>query len=143
MVYALIYTLFLGFGLQFGSDLFLLFDPSARHELDTLAARAAAATTRGGQGLWLSAGVRREGGDQPAHAITAAVAAHDRIGQGRGRHEQLERPFAVAAFILIQGHEPVLPMGVVEITTQHVWYRQEPLRSNQGGRRALRGIRTA
>jgi uncharacterized membrane protein YjjB (DUF3815 family) len=45
MVYALIYTLFLGFGLQFGSDLFLLFDPSARHELDTLAARAAAAIT--------------------------------------------------------------------------------------------------
>ena len=45
MVYALIYTLFLGFGLQFGSDLFLLFDPSARHELDVLAARAAAAIT--------------------------------------------------------------------------------------------------
>lgn len=45
MVYALIYTLFLGFGLQFGSDLFLLFDPSARHELDTLSARAAAAIT--------------------------------------------------------------------------------------------------
>lgn len=45
MVYALIYTLFLGFGLQFGSDLFLLFDPSARHELDTLAVRAAAAIT--------------------------------------------------------------------------------------------------
>ncbi|PSS34048.1 hypothetical protein PHLCEN_2v1952 [Hermanssonia centrifuga] len=45
MVYALIYTLFLGFGLQFGSDLFLLFDESARHELDTLAARAAAAIT--------------------------------------------------------------------------------------------------
>ncbi len=45
MVYAFIYTLFLGFGLQFGSDLFLLFDESARHELDTLAARAAAAIT--------------------------------------------------------------------------------------------------
>jgi hypothetical protein len=45
LVYALIYTLFLGFALQFGSDLFLLFDPSARHELDTLAARAAAAIT--------------------------------------------------------------------------------------------------
>lgn len=45
LVYALIYTLFLGFALQFGSDLYLLFDPSARHELDTLAARAAAAIT--------------------------------------------------------------------------------------------------
>lgn len=45
MVYALIYTLFLGFGLQFGSDLFLVFDQSARHELDTLAAHAAATIT--------------------------------------------------------------------------------------------------
>lgn len=45
LVYALIYTLFLGFALQFGSDLFLLFDPSARRELDTLVARAAAAIT--------------------------------------------------------------------------------------------------
>ncbi|KAF7796642.1 hypothetical protein EIP86_007824 [Pleurotus ostreatoroseus] len=39
MVYALIYTLFLGFGLQIGSDLFLLFDRPARHALDTLASR--------------------------------------------------------------------------------------------------------
>ncbi|KZT12765.1 DUF1212-domain-containing protein [Laetiporus sulphureus 93-53] len=39
MVYALIYTLFLGFGLQIGSDLFLLFDRKARTELATLAAR--------------------------------------------------------------------------------------------------------
>ncbi|KAF9820946.1 hypothetical protein IEO21_00923 [Rhodonia placenta] len=39
MVYALIYTLFLGFGLQIGSDLYLLFDRSARHELASLAAR--------------------------------------------------------------------------------------------------------
>ncbi|KAG2757397.1 DUF1212-domain-containing protein [Suillus brevipes Sb2] len=38
MVYALIYTLFLGFGLQIGSDLYLLFDPTARHHLTTLAA---------------------------------------------------------------------------------------------------------
>ncbi|KAI0090203.1 hypothetical protein BDY19DRAFT_887675 [Irpex rosettiformis] len=45
LVYALIYTLFLGFAFQFGSDLYLLFDPSARHELDTLSARAAAAIT--------------------------------------------------------------------------------------------------
>lgn len=45
MVYALIYTLFLGFGLQFGSDLFLLFDPSARHELGALAAQAAKTIT--------------------------------------------------------------------------------------------------
>lgn len=33
MVYALIYTLFLGFGLQIGSDLYLLFDVNARHQL--------------------------------------------------------------------------------------------------------------
>lgn len=39
MVYALIYTLFLGFGLQIGSDLYLLFDHPARYALDALAAR--------------------------------------------------------------------------------------------------------
>ncbi|PIL37204.1 hypothetical protein GSI_00897 [Ganoderma sinense ZZ0214-1] len=39
MVYALIYTLFLGFGLQIGSDLYLLFDRTARTELTALAAR--------------------------------------------------------------------------------------------------------
>ncbi|KAI0750823.1 DUF1212-domain-containing protein [Daedaleopsis nitida] len=39
MVYALIYTLFLGFGLQIGSDLYLLFDHNARDSLATLAAR--------------------------------------------------------------------------------------------------------
>ncbi|KAH9947233.1 DUF1212-domain-containing protein [Amylocystis lapponica] len=39
MVYALIYTLFLGFGLQIGSDFYLLFDQGARHELAALAAR--------------------------------------------------------------------------------------------------------
>ena len=37
MVYALIYTLFLGFGLQIGSDFYLLFNPSERHRLSTLA----------------------------------------------------------------------------------------------------------
>lgn len=35
MVYALIYTLFLGFGLQIGSDLFLLVDRNARDDLTT------------------------------------------------------------------------------------------------------------
>ena len=39
MVYALIYTLFLGFGLQIGNDVYLLFDRPARHALDDLAAR--------------------------------------------------------------------------------------------------------
>lgn len=39
MVYALIYTLFLGFGLQIGNDVYLLFDHPARHALDSLAAR--------------------------------------------------------------------------------------------------------
>lgn len=38
MVYALTYTLFLGFGLQIGSDFYLLFDPKARSRLDDLAA---------------------------------------------------------------------------------------------------------
>ncbi|THH02795.1 hypothetical protein EW026_g111 [Hermanssonia centrifuga] len=37
MVYALIYTLFLGFGLQIGNDVYLLFDRPARHALDQLA----------------------------------------------------------------------------------------------------------
>lgn len=35
MVYALIYTLFLGFGLQIGSDLYLLVDRNARDDLTT------------------------------------------------------------------------------------------------------------
>ncbi|KAF8264762.1 DUF1212-domain-containing protein [Lactarius quietus] len=37
MVYALIYTLFLGFGLQIGSDFFLLTNHSERHRLSSLA----------------------------------------------------------------------------------------------------------
>ncbi|KAF8138451.1 DUF1212-domain-containing protein [Boletus edulis] len=45
MVYALIYTLFLGFGLQIGSDLYLLFDPTARHHLATLAAKLSTTIT--------------------------------------------------------------------------------------------------
>ncbi|KAG8218623.1 hypothetical protein J3R82DRAFT_4287 [Butyriboletus roseoflavus] len=45
MVYALIYTLFLGFGLQIGSDLYLLFDPTARHHLTTLAAKLSTTVT--------------------------------------------------------------------------------------------------
>ncbi|KAH7930731.1 DUF1212-domain-containing protein [Leucogyrophana mollusca] len=45
MVYALIYTLFLGFGLQIGSDLYLLFDPTARHHLATLAVAMSTTTT--------------------------------------------------------------------------------------------------
>jgi len=36
MVYALIYTLFLGFGLQIGSDLYLLIDANTRHHLASL-----------------------------------------------------------------------------------------------------------
>ncbi|KAI5830428.1 DUF1212-domain-containing protein, partial [Schizophyllum commune Tattone D] len=38
MVYALIYTLFLGFGLQIGSDFYLLFDKGMRRQLDELSA---------------------------------------------------------------------------------------------------------
>jgi len=37
MVYALIYTLFLGFGLQIGSDFYLLFNPSERLRLSSFA----------------------------------------------------------------------------------------------------------
>ncbi|KAF8165217.1 hypothetical protein B0H34DRAFT_780172 [Crassisporium funariophilum] len=36
MVYALIYTLFLGFGLQIGNDFYLLLDPYTRRQLDSL-----------------------------------------------------------------------------------------------------------
>ncbi|KAF9057691.1 hypothetical protein BJ165DRAFT_1335228 [Panaeolus papilionaceus] len=36
MVYALIYTLFLGFGLQIGNDFYLLLDPFTRHRLESL-----------------------------------------------------------------------------------------------------------
>ncbi|PCH41220.1 DUF1212-domain-containing protein [Wolfiporia cocos MD-104 SS10] len=45
MVYALIYTLFLGFGLQIGSDFYLLFDQGARRDLNALAARMATSVT--------------------------------------------------------------------------------------------------
>ncbi len=38
MVYALIYTLFLGFGLQIGSDLYLLFDVNTRHRIASISA---------------------------------------------------------------------------------------------------------
>ncbi|KAI0269135.1 hypothetical protein BC834DRAFT_820280 [Gloeopeniophorella convolvens] len=41
MVYALIYTLFLGFGLQIGSDLYLLFDVKARHHIAVINAALA------------------------------------------------------------------------------------------------------
>ncbi|KAJ6628750.1 hypothetical protein B0H10DRAFT_2160730 [Mycena sp. CBHHK59/15] len=40
MVYALIYTLFLGFGLQIGSDFYLLLDPPTRRHLNYLAESA-------------------------------------------------------------------------------------------------------
>lgn len=39
MVYALIYTLFLGFGLQIGSDFYFLVDHGARRNIESLAAR--------------------------------------------------------------------------------------------------------
>lgn len=39
MMYALIYTFFLGFGLQIGNDLYLVINQSARRDLDQLAAR--------------------------------------------------------------------------------------------------------
>lgn len=48
MVYALIYTLFLGFGLQIGSDFYLLFNPSERHRLSYLANTLSHTTTFSG-----------------------------------------------------------------------------------------------
>ncbi|KAL1747665.1 hypothetical protein HDZ31DRAFT_31302 [Schizophyllum fasciatum] len=44
MVYALIYTLFLGFGLQIGSDFYLLFDRGMRRQLDELSANISSTT---------------------------------------------------------------------------------------------------
>lgn len=52
MVYALIYTLFLGFGLQIGSDFFLLLDRQTRHKLDDLA--TSLATTVSVTGSWIA-----------------------------------------------------------------------------------------
>jgi uncharacterized membrane protein YjjB (DUF3815 family) len=48
MVYALIYTLFLGFGLQIGSDFYLLFNPSERHRLIFLSNSLSHTTTFSG-----------------------------------------------------------------------------------------------
>jgi len=45
MVYALIYTLFLGFGLQIGSDLYLLFDSVARQHLEDMTQALSTSTT--------------------------------------------------------------------------------------------------
>ncbi|KAJ3710400.1 DUF1212-domain-containing protein [Lentinula raphanica] len=52
MVYALIYTLFLGFGLQIGSDFYLLIDRSMRRKLDNLAASLASSVTL--TGSWVA-----------------------------------------------------------------------------------------
>ncbi|RDB22807.1 Pheromone-regulated membrane protein 10 [Hypsizygus marmoreus] len=52
MVYALIYTLFLGFGLQIGSDFYLLLDRQTRRHLDDLA--ASLATTVALTGSWVA-----------------------------------------------------------------------------------------
>ncbi|KAJ7276538.1 hypothetical protein B0H12DRAFT_1005255 [Mycena haematopus] len=52
MVYALIYTLFLGFGLQIGSDFYLLLDPIARQRLTDLAATLSTAVEL--SGTWAS-----------------------------------------------------------------------------------------
>ncbi|KAJ4478271.1 hypothetical protein J3R30DRAFT_3480285 [Lentinula aciculospora] len=52
MVYALIYTLFLGFGLQIGSDFYLLIDRGMRRKLDALAASLASTVTL--TGSWVA-----------------------------------------------------------------------------------------
>ncbi|KAI0081836.1 DUF1212-domain-containing protein [Panus rudis PR-1116 ss-1] len=48
MVYALIYTLFIGFGLQVGSDFYLLFDESSRVKLEAISEGMAAAVALSG-----------------------------------------------------------------------------------------------
>ncbi|PPQ99076.1 hypothetical protein CVT24_003636 [Panaeolus cyanescens] len=52
MVYALIYTLFLGFGLQIGNDFYLLLDPSTRHRLESLSASLSSTVSL--TGTWLA-----------------------------------------------------------------------------------------
>ncbi|KAF9534188.1 DUF1212-domain-containing protein [Crepidotus variabilis] len=52
MVYALIYTLFLGFGLQIGNDFYLLLDPVSRRNLDELSTSLSNAVTL--TGTWNS-----------------------------------------------------------------------------------------
>ncbi|KAG5647844.1 hypothetical protein DXG03_007768 [Asterophora parasitica] len=51
MVYSLIYTLFLGFGLQIGSDFYLLLDRQRRADLDVLSGKLSAAISL--TGSWL------------------------------------------------------------------------------------------
>ncbi|KAI0301187.1 DUF1212-domain-containing protein [Multifurca ochricompacta] len=63
MVYALIYTLFLGFGLQIGSDFFLLFSPSERHRLSSLANTLAHTITY--SGIFVSDNSTRFAADNP------------------------------------------------------------------------------
>ncbi|PFH52842.1 hypothetical protein AMATHDRAFT_189031 [Amanita thiersii Skay4041] len=52
MVYALIYTLFLGFGLQIGSDFYLLLDPEYRRQLEGIA--TSLSTTVSMVGTWVA-----------------------------------------------------------------------------------------
>ncbi|THV08405.1 DUF1212-domain-containing protein [Dendrothele bispora CBS 962.96] len=52
MVYALIYTLFLGFGLQIGSDFYLLIDKAARHRLFNLSSALSATISM--TGSWVA-----------------------------------------------------------------------------------------
>ncbi|KAL9712845.1 pheromone-regulated protein prm10 [Leucoagaricus gongylophorus] len=52
MVYALIYTLFLGFGLQIGSDFYLLLDPSYRAQLEEVA--SSISSTISLSGTWVA-----------------------------------------------------------------------------------------
>lgn len=52
MVYALIYTLFLGFGLQIGNDFYLLLDPQTRRQLDALASSLSSTVSL--TGTWVS-----------------------------------------------------------------------------------------
>ncbi|KIL68095.1 hypothetical protein M378DRAFT_185147 [Amanita muscaria Koide BX008] len=52
MVYALIYTLFLGFGLQIGSDFYLLLDPQYRRQLQNSASRLSSTVSM--VGTWIA-----------------------------------------------------------------------------------------
>ncbi|KAI0269942.1 hypothetical protein BC834DRAFT_819968 [Gloeopeniophorella convolvens] len=77
MVYALIYTLFLGFGLQIGSDFYLLFDRSERHNLSTLANSLSHTTDF--SGLFVADNSTRFAGDNPlfgTFSFTNATSFH-------------------------------------------------------------------
>jgi len=98
MVYALIYTLFLGFGLQIGSDFYLLFNPPERHRLSFLANTLSHTTTF--SGTFASDNSTRFGGSQPlvgTFAFTNGTSFHQMHIIG-GCHRLPEFPWYLQPF---------------------------------------------